>query len=341
MARAVASAWVARNVAPDPAFRGAFCTGSAITLPTDAPLPGTSDVDVTVVMDEHAPRSPRPLPPGKRLVDGILLDVSFVTASALVDPVRVARSFVYAPSFRGGHVLADPTGHLGRLEAAIAPGFTSAAATRARTDDVRRRIRTRLTALDPATPWPELVLAWLFPTSLTAVVALVAALRPPTVRLRYLRARDVLPPDEYKRLLAVLGCADSAAGLVAHHLNGVGERFDEAAAALGPAHRARAAFPFAADLMPEARPVAVDGSRALVDRGDHREAVFWIVATAARCQAVLAAFAPAASRAREAEFRELVADLTGLHAVADVLHRRDALLAALPNRDEGWPPSAT
>jgi DNA-binding transcriptional MerR regulator len=72
-------------------------------------------------------------------------------------------------------ILADPTGHLGRLEAAIAPGFTSAAATRARTDDVRRRIRTRLTALDPATPWPELVLAWLFPTSLTAVVALSMA----------------------------------------------------------------------------------------------------------------------------------------------------------------------
>ena len=137
--------------------------------------------------DGHRGRSP----PGKRLVDGVLVDVSYRRRRRVADPARVAASFVYAPSFRGGQVLADPTGQLGRLEAAIAPGFASPAAVRARTDDVHRRIRARLTALDPAAPWPELVLAWLFPTSLTAVRALVAALRTPTVRLRYLRAREV------------------------------------------------------------------------------------------------------------------------------------------------------
>src|SRR6185312_13625005 len=127
---------------------------------------------------------------------------------------------------------ADPTGHLARLEAAVAPGFATPAAVRARTADVHRRIRARLTALDLDAAWPDLVIQWLFPTSLTAVARLVAALRMPTVRLRYLRARAVTPPAEYERLLALLGCADVAPALVARHLAGVAARFDEAAAVL-------------------------------------------------------------------------------------------------------------
>ena len=244
-------------------------------------------------------------------------------------------------------------------------------------------------------PGPTWCSTWLFPTSLPAVAALVAALRTPTVRLRYLRAREVVAPAEYERLLALLGCADVAPRLVERHLDVVTKWFDEtvallaraedgapaaffpptgapasdrAAASLGAAASAAATtsagatasagvaasagpaasagvgasagaaaeayrddppLPYAADLTAAARPVAIDGSRALVDSGDHREAVFWIVATAARCQVALTARAAAVAEERAPEFRALVADLTGLRTPADVLTRRDALLAAL------------
>jgi len=219
--------------------------------------------------------------------------------------------------------------------------------TRARTADVHRRIRARLTALDPEAAWPDLVIQWLFPTSLTAVAKLVAALRMPTVRLRYLRARAVTPPAEYERLLALVGCGDLAPGLVARHLDEVAARFDEAAvvlarssvpppsapttvhAAAGGAAAAGRPLPFAADVTPAGRPVAIDGSRDLVAGGNHREAVFWIVATAARCQAVLNAHDPALAAERDRAFRALVADLTCLRTPVDVLTRRDALLADL------------
>ncbi len=347
-ARAVAAAWVARCAAPDPSFRGAFLTGSAIALPATAPLPRTSDVDVTVVVADPFSVSPssasppsasppvRAAPAGKRLVNGLLLDVTYLPERALAEPARVAASFVYAPSFRGdvggggGAILADPTGQLAHLEAVIAPAFASPAAIRARTADVHRRIRTRLSALDPGAAWADLVQAWLFPASLTAVAALVAALRPPTVRLRYLRAREVVPAPEYERLLALLGCADRSPGPVARHLDALAGRFDEAAAVL--ARTDGPSFPFAADLTSAARPVAIDGSRTLVDGGDHREAVFWIVATAARGQAVLNARAPALARERELGFRALVADLTGLRTPADVLARCAVLLSA-----SAWP----
>jgi hypothetical protein len=346
-ARAVVAGWVRAQVAAEPGFRGAFLTGSATDLPGAAALPRSSDVDVTVLVAAASARRS-----GKQLVDGVLADVSYLEERVLADPAWVASSFVYAPSFRGGQVLADPTGHLGRLEAAIAPGFATPAAVRARTADVHRRIRARLSALDPHAAWPDLVLHWLFPTTLTAVAKLVAALRMPTVRLRYLRAREVTPPAEYEHLLALLGCADLAPGLVARRLDAVAERFDEAAAVLARAHepppstaatpavergsaeRSAAptgdhSFPFAADLAPAARPVAIDGSRDLVAGGNHREAVFWVVATAARCHAVLNAYAPALAAEREQAFRALVADLTGLRTTADVLSRRDTLLADL------------
>jgi hypothetical protein len=346
-ARAVVAGWVRAQVAADPAFRGAFLTGSATDLPGAAPLPRSSDVDLTVLVAASSTAAVgRPISgaaagptaaaapgrrSGKRLVEGVLVDVSYLEERTVADPAWVATSFVYAPSFRGGQVLADPTGHLGRLEAAIAPSFAAPAAVRARTADVHRRIRARLTTLDPDAPWAELVLHWLFPTSLTAVARLVAALRMPTVRQRYLRARAVTPPAEYERLLALLGCADATPGLVARHLDAVAERFDEAAAVLPERSSAPVALrlPFAADLTPAARPFAIDGSRELVDGGNHREAVFWVVATAARCQAALNARAPALAAEREQAFRALVADLTGLRGPTDVLTRRDALLADL------------
>ena len=57
--------------------------------------------------------------------------------------------------------------------------------------------------------------------------------------------------------------------------------------------------------------------------------MFWVVATAARCQAALNVRAPALAAEREPAFRALVADLTGLRSPTDALTRRDALLADL------------
>jgi hypothetical protein len=68
-AREVVAAWVADQAAADPAFRGAFHTGSITTLPGAAPLPRTSDVDVTVAVAASALDRRK----GKRLVDGLLV----------------------------------------------------------------------------------------------------------------------------------------------------------------------------------------------------------------------------------------------------------------------------
>jgi hypothetical protein len=310
-ARDAARDWVRQYAAG----RAAFLAGSAAHRDARAEQPAWSDVDVRVVV-----AGPAGVKPGKLRHEGALLDVDLVPEEELADAGRVAESFHLAPCFAVDGVLADPTGLLRRLRAAIAPAFGQPESVRRRCADVVARVEQRLCALDTARSWPELLLSWLFPASLVTHIVLVAALRPPTVRLRYLATREVLNvegrADLHERLLGLLGCADVPRNVVERHLDRLAEIFDAAA---GAAHTP---FPFSSDITPVARPIAIDGSRRLVEDGDHREAVFWIAATYARCQQILDADAPEPlRRAGEADFRAAVLELLGVQSAADVRQR--------------------
>jgi hypothetical protein len=327
-ARDAAGDWVRRHAVGTAGFRGAFLAGSAPHREPDEVQPPWSDVDVRVVVAGSVPAKP-----GKLLHAGALLDVDVVPEDELADPERVARSFHTAPCFAVDGVLADPTGHLRRLHGQIAPTFARPEAVQRRCADVLARIEHRLGALDPlpgpTRPGPEMVLGWLFPASLLTNVVLVAALRPPTVRLRYRAARAVLHAagraDLHERLLAALGCADVGRATVERHLGRLEVVFDAAAAV------ARTPFPFSGDVTPAARSIAIEGSRRLVADGDHREAVFWVVATLARCRQILDADAPQpARRDGAAALGSALAELLGVHDEADVHVRAAAARALLP-----------
>ncbi|WLQ51851.1 hypothetical protein P8A21_32115 [Streptomyces poriferorum] len=326
-ARAAAVRWVAAHARPAPGYRGAYFSGSTVGRPDDAELPPSSDVDVVVVTEEDEP----PAKPGKLRYDGALLEITYVPWAELRDPGAVLSSYHLAGSFRTDTVIDDPTGGLRALYAAVAPRFAERSQVRRRCLDARRRVVDRLATFDASAPFHEQVPAWMFPAGVTTHVLLVAALRNPTVRLRYRAARDVLTaygqPDLYRKLLALLGCADVSERAVRHHVGELTRTFD----ATVPV--ARTPFFFSSDLTGQARPIAVDGSLELIDRGEHREAVFWIVATLARCHAVLAVDAPALHRARLPAFEAAVAELTGITCTADLLDRRSAVLGFLPLLD--------
>jgi hypothetical protein len=109
-----------------------------------------------------------------------------------------------------------------------------------------------------------------------------------------------------------------------HHLGRMAAAFDCAASSI------RTQFPFGADLSETARPVAVGGSHALIQRGEHREAVFWIAVTYARCAAVLAVDGPAdAALDCELGLRALMRDL-GAESFADMQRRGGEIERFLP-----------
>ena len=100
--------------------------------------------------------------------------------------------------------------------------------------------------------------------------------------------RSTVARSSIATLLALLGCADMSRARAGAHLDALAEVFDAAKSVV------KTPFPFAADISEAGRPVAIDGSRELIERGcQAREAVFWMVVTYARCLKVLYQDAPA------------------------------------------------
>jgi hypothetical protein len=91
---------------------------------------------------------------------------------------------------------------------------------------------------------------------------------------------------------------------VRQHVVTLADIFDTARGAM------KTPFSFASDISESARPIAIDGSLEMIERGNHREAMFWIAVTHSRCQKVLSHDAPEELTPRSRDsYRELVGDL--------------------------------
>lgn len=322
-ARAAAVEWVMGHAAGEPWFRGAYFGGSTAELPDEAELAPASDVDTFVVT--AAAEAPPKL--GKFVYRGALLEVTYLPWGLLASAEAVLGHYHLAGAFRRDAIIADPTGGLRAVQAEVSRHFAEEAWVRRRCAHARRGSENGLGAIDASAPWHEQVTTWLFGTGVATHVLLVAALRNPTVRLRYLRAREVLveygQADLYPGLLALLGCAEMTAERAEHHLRELARTFDAAAAAFKTPYR------FGSDISAAARPISIDGSRALIRSGRHREAVFWMVATFGRCHAILAVDAPDVGRALAPGLQAMVADL-GITCTDDLLRWAEAALRFLP-----------
>jgi hypothetical protein len=321
-AKAIAANWVHNEARTLPGFWGALLHGSILDLPDDALIAPGSDLDVLVVLDDPDAIAK----PGKFRYRDLLLEVSLIARERVDAPEKVLGEYNIAPSFRVNGILADPTGGLSSVQAEVAAHFADPAWIEARIAQAVEKVRSGFQIVIEA-PLHARVTGWLFSTGVLTHVLLVAALRNPTVRKRYVATRDLLAEhhrlDAYERLLDLLGCRDWTPERTSAHLATMTEAFDEAAAVI------RSPFFFAADISAAGRAVAVEGSRDLIDVGLHREAVFWIVATWCRCLEVfevdgspdlVARFTPA--------FEAMLGDL-GIESDHDLLMRRAETVAAL------------
>jgi hypothetical protein len=322
-ARAAAADWVMRIGNQYAGFQGAYFSGSTIGMPDDAELPRGSDVDVFLVIADPEP----PMKLGKFIYRDTLLEVTYLASSQLASAEDVLASVHLAGSFRQDTIISDPTGRLRTLQEQVSRHFAERAWVRLRCEKLRHAVATGIRAIDSTLPWHEQVTVWLFSTGMTTLVPLVAALRNPTVRLRYLAARDVLTEYNhaglYDELLTMLGCVDLTPARVTMHVDALARTFDAADAV------ARTPYRFRSDISAAARPIAIDGSYELIRAGNHREAVFWIVATFARCHTILGADAPELQGVYAPAFDAVVADL-GIHSSDDLHSRGEVVIKFLP-----------
>lgn len=326
-ARQIAEEWVRQHAAPVSGFRGSFLTGSILTLAPDDRLPPSSDVDIKVVLASGQVAAGRDrdgrgfTPQVKFRHREVLLEVSYLDESELADAEAVARIDYLAAALHADSILADPTGRLNELQRSLAADYSSRSAIEKRIETRRTGIGTSLRARDRTTPWPDQVMRWLFPTTLTTHLVLAAALRPPTVRKRYVACRQVLIDHDrsgrHPDFLADLGCADLSRETIQRHLDRLADVYDPVG------HMVRTRFFFSADLLPEARPVAIGGSQELIDAGLHREAVYWIMATFCRCQLQLLADDALLARETAPSFDAAAAELLGVGSIDDLDRRSE------------------
>ncbi len=103
-ARSIARRWVAAHAAGQPGYRGAFTHGSTNWLLPQAALPAGSDLDVLLVLD-----APPPQKLGKLVCEGLLLEISYLTAEEMVAEQVLGLSYL-AGSFALATLLDDPEG---------------------------------------------------------------------------------------------------------------------------------------------------------------------------------------------------------------------------------------
>lgn len=314
--------WVVTEGLQIPRFCGAFLHGSILEKEEEALIPASSDVDLVVVLDDVDP----PLKPGKLVHRDALLDVTYIPLDSVRTPELVLTNYHLAPSFARLRILADPAGGLSALHLAVADEFAKPAWVERRVSHARENVLDKLRAVHQPSPLHDRVMAWAFAAGVLCHILLVAALKNPTIRRRYIEVRSLLDAlgrrDVYEGLLEVLGCARMGPERVAHHLSRMTKAFDAAKRAI------KTPFFFATDISDIARPISIDGSRELIERGDHREAVFWIVATYCRCLKILAADAPGEVGVHSQGFAELISDL-GIDSPEDLGRRAAAVEAAL------------
>jgi hypothetical protein len=324
-ARKIARQWVLEEGHALPGFHSAFFHGSINGLSDDAPLPATSDIDIMIVLTS-------PDPPGKRgkfLYQGVLLEVSYLSLSQVQSADQVLGNYHLAGSFRTPGILSDPTGHLTQLQQSVSRDYAKRAWVRTRCEDAEKNVLGKIHSLNESAPFHEQVMAWLFGTGVTTHILLVAGLKNPTVRRRYVAVKELLEeyalPAFHETLLEMLGCAQMSRGQVEQHISGLAEAFDAAGAVL------KTPCQFAADMSEAGRPVAIDGSRELIESGLHREAVFWMVAVYSRCQQVLCRDAPEKTQERFSRgYRHLLSDI-GIDSFADLQRRGAEVKRLLPN----------
>jgi hypothetical protein len=322
-AREIARSWVMEGSGVAD-LCGAYLAGSTSWLPASAILPPTSDVDVMIVVPDGSRLDKR----GKLVYREVLLDVSPVPGDHLRSADRVLGDYHLAAGFRSPSIILDPSGRLTALQAAVSVDYPRRRWVQRRCEHARSRVVEHLRSVNEAAPIHDQVMAWLFGAGVTTHVLLVAGLRNPTVRRRYATVRELLADygrlEFHETLLKLLGSASMSRERVEQHLATLTDTFDAAASV------SSAPLPFTSDITAAARPIAIDGSRDFIERGLHREAVFWIAVTYSRCQKILHLDAPADMKERfDPGYRQLLGDL-GVASSTDIRHRREEVERLLP-----------
>lgn len=305
----IASNWISNSKLP---MMAGFIGGSAAQANAEAPYDPASDIDCYLVVEGDPPAGKI----GKISVDGVLLDVSWISWSQLE---RATSDAVLASLLHFGLIVRDH-GYLHARQQKISSTFHDPELIELRLENMRAKIRSGLGVDSSHLSAPEQVMNWLFPATLSTHIPLIRACVPLTVRKRFAAAKMVMTPHAYEELLSLYGFDTVTTERAQSWLDDTARLLD------ATTNLAEASKRFwASDITADAREIAIDGSQKLIDAGLHRESLYWIIATAARCLTVRAD-AGVDSEEFAVSFGEMLTTL-GIRSMEDRKSRSERILS--------------
>jgi hypothetical protein len=275
-AKHIAIDWVAQEGTNIPGFNGAFLHGSSIWMQDNAHFPASSDIDVLVVSN-----SKEIAHFGKVHHKNVVLDVCPATIHAVQKPEDILKDYHLSGSIRNGTIISDPTGRLYDLQAAVTEQYANPYWVNKRCENARHKVIQYLETSVTASLVHEEVTSWLFARGVMAHIILVAGLQNPTIRKRYVETKKILAKfeflDFYEKLLELSSFNRITKRKALYYWRTLTEVYDTACSV------SRSPYRFAGDISTFTRPIAIGGTKELIDSKLHREAMFWIVATYCRC----------------------------------------------------------
>lgn len=271
--REAARQWIVKEGRTLPGFCAAYTAGSTNWLPDDAILPTTSDLDVMVVLDDASENGKR----CKFNYQDTLLEVSHLGKNQFRSTSQVLSNYHLAPSLSTTKVVFDPVVFLTPFLEPLQRDYAKRRWVRRRCANAKGKILQLLDSFNDGAPLLDQAVTCLFAAGITTHVLLVAGLRNPTVRTRYKAVREVLAnfghAEFHENLLELLGAVRISQVQAYQYLAALTEVFEAAKLEV------RTPLPFASDISDRARAMAIDGSLELIERGSHREAMFWLTVT--------------------------------------------------------------
>lgn len=323
-AKALAREWALEEASKISGFFGAYMIGSVLWKADDSELPPESNIDIKVVVEGDE----RPQTYTKSVYKGVLIEVSYALSKDYQSPETILSSYPFAKHFTAKNILADPSGKLTEVQAAVETDYTKRKWAQKRCEDALEWLHISLAWFNPDDALYWRFENWAYPFGVATHVLVMPDLRYPTVRQMFIASGEVLRKygygDFHEEMLTLFGSKNLSQEQVEELLVTCAETLDIA--------KTYAKTPFFGwtNISDQGRPTVVEGTQAMIDRGFHREAVLWIAWNHNWARRVIVYDAPADVLARaEPGFWRLLNAL-GIFSEDDLQAKHTALKAFAP-----------
>lgn len=281
--------WVDLHARHLPDFAGAYLWGGITALSGDAPFHLYRDVDVVVVLPKGAQDDTVEI-----YYRGVMLEVISIELEAHQDAEAILANPSHGPNMATTQILADPIGILTPLQQAVAAEYGRRRWIQARCAKEKESAEKHLAAMRQAsTPAERLDSVWGFLSALSGLLA-VAQLKRPTTRRTLTLLRELLEaqrrPDLNELALAVMGSQHMSRAEVQSILDLSVVAFDRAVEVY------HTPTPYGFTIRAFLRPYLTEATREMIAEGNHREAMFWLMALDSESYLVLQNDAPDAEK---------------------------------------------